>query len=402
MEQEKKNKIAVKPFVLHEIFDFKRDFYKISLVVEMLIIFVAFQILTNGVFLTARNLSNLFMQGATCSIVAISMMLVIVSTNADLSAGNAIGFMGVVAASLQVYGNLGAAPTILVTVLIGIVIGIWHGFWIGYMKLPAFIVTFASQLIFKGGILVVGNGVAIGPVKKGYSALGSNYLPNLFGEETGLNILSLIVLLVVIAVYIISSFLKRKNQISEGFPVYKIGIYVISTLLISAAIFIVGSRMVYYKGFTYAVVILIVLALAFNFIVKNTRFGRYVFAIGGNAEAARLSGINIERTVMSIYILHGILVAIAATVYLGRVGQATAQAGTGFEFTAISGCVIGGTSILGGRGTIIGAIIGTMLMMALDNGMSLMDVNSAYQYVIKGIVLMLAIALDVISKKRKG
>lgn len=391
----------IKKFVMSEVFDIRRDFDKISLVVELLLVFITFQILTGGTFMTTRNLSNLLMQGATCSIIAITMMLVIVSKNADLSAGNVLGFMGVVAATLQVKVQFGTAATIFVTLLVGLGVGLWHGFWIGYKKLPAFIVTFATQLIMKGMILLIGNGQSIGPVSPSFAMFGYNYLPNVIGEETGFNLLSLVILLTAIGCYILFSIYNRKKKFKEGVAQYSTGVFFLQTLLIGTAIFAVGSVMVFNRGFSYAVLVMAALALIFTFIVKNTKFGRYVFAIGGNADAARLSGIDIEKNTLLIYVFHGLVTAAASIIYLGRVGQATATSGTGFEFTAISGCVVGGTSILGGRGNVIGVIIGTMLMAALDNGMSLLNLDATYQYIVKGLVLMLAIAIDVISKTSK-
>ncbi|MDC7288443.1 sugar ABC transporter permease [Blautia schinkii] len=390
-----------KKFVLSEVFNLRRDFDKVSLIVELLLVFITFQILTGGTFMTTRNLSNLLMQGATCSIIAITMMLVIVSQNADLSAGNVLGFMGVVAATMQVNLELGTSATILITLLTGLLVGLWHGFWIGYVKLPAFIVTFATQLIMKGLILLVGGGMSIGPVSPSFAVFGYEYLPNIIGEETGFNLLSVILLVLAILCYIGFSIYNRRKKIKEGNPQYGMPIFIGQLVLVSAAIFLVGSIMAFNRGFSYAVLILVALALVFSFIVKNTKFGRYVFAIGGNRDAARLSGINIELNVLKIYVLHGLVTAVAAIVYLGRVGQAAATSGTGFEFTAISGCVVGGTSILGGRGNIIGVIIGTMLMAALDNGMSLLNLDATFQYIIKGMVLMIAIAIDVSSKKTK-
>lgn len=401
LKQDKPNTAPVKKFVMSNVFDIKKDFYKISLVVEMLLVFLTFQILTDGIFMTTRNLSNLLMQGATCSIISITMMLVIVSQNADLSAGNAVGFLGVLAATLQVNHAMGAGATIAITLLAGLFIGVWHGFWIGYKKLPAFIVTFATQLILKGGILLFGKGMSIGPVTPQFAVFGYKYLPNILGEENGFNFLSLLILCLAIAIYVAVSVRSRIRKQREGMAQYSTGIFVLKTTLVCAGVFVVGGIMTFYRGFSYAVLIMTLLALLFSFIVKNTKFGRYVFAIGGNRDAASLSGINIEKNVMLIYVFHSLVTAVAAIIYLGRVGQATATSGTGFEFTAISGCVVGGTSILGGRGNIVGAIIGTMLMAALDNGMSLLNLDATYQYIIKGLVLMLAIAIDVISKTNK-
>ena len=378
------------------------NFDKVSLFAEMIIIFVTFQIVTDGLFLTTRNMSNLLMQGATCSIIAVTMMLVIVSQNADLSAGSALGFIGCFAAAMQVQQNVNTPLTILAVLAVGVVIGLWHGFWIGYKKLPAFIVTYASQLIFKGGTLLIGDGMSIGPVSDSFSVFGNGYLPKAFLKEASFNDLSLFITILIMAIYLVAAFRGRMKSKKTGTAAGSDTMFALKTVFITAVIFVVCSIMVFQQGFSYAVIILAILGLLFAFIVKYTPFGRYVFAVGGNAEAAKLSGISVEKTVMMIYIFHSVITAIASIVFLGRVGQATASAGTSFEFIAITGCVVGGTSILGGRGNVLGAIIGTMIMTGLDNGMSLLNLGATWQYIVKGLVLMLAIALDVMSKRGKA
>ncbi len=376
--------------------------YKHSLFIEVIIVFVLFQFLTGGTFITTRNLSNLMMQGATCSLIAVTMMLVIVSCNSDLSAGSALGCIGTIAATLQVTLGWGTVPTMLLVLLAGLLLGFWHGYWIAYKKLPAFIVTLATQLVVKGITLLVGNGAAIGPMSESFSALGKGYMPSLFLKDATFNDLSLIITVVLLTVYVIVTIASEKKRIRQGLVQPKWSKMLLKTAGIVVLVAAAASIFVFYKGFPYAIVLLLAAAAAVNFVVKNTRFGRYVFAIGGNAEAARLSGINNERVVLKIYVLHSVVVSLASIVYLGRVGQATATAGTSFEFTAITGCVVGGTSIMGGRGNVVGAVIGTMLMASLDNGMSLLNMGQSTQYIVKGLVLMLAIAMDVISRNKKG
>lgn len=374
--------------------------YKNSLLIELIIIFVFFGFLTNGTFLTTRNLSNLMMQGVTCSIIAITMTLVIVSTNCDLSAGTALGCIGTIAAVMQIKIGLGTIPTILVVVGCCILLGLWHGFWIAYKKLPAFIVTLATQLVLKGVILAVGNGASIGPVSESFSQFGSSYLANIGNQN--IHLTSLILVIIGSFLYLFVTIKKEKRKIEQGLVAAKWNKTVRKILVVLVAISAVSSIFIFYKGFPYAILILIALSGLFHYIVNNTVFGRYVFAVGGNSEAAKLSGINTKKINMQIYLIHSLIVGVASVIYLGRVGQATPTAGTAFEFTAITGCVVGGTSILGGRGTIIGAVIGTMLMASLDNGMSLLNMGQSSQYIVKGLVLMLAIAMDVISREKRG
>ncbi|GAA0791397.1 sugar ABC transporter permease [Clostridium sp. AF19-22AC] len=374
--------------------------YKNSLLIELIIIFALFSFLTNGTFISTRNLSNLMMQGVTCSIIAITMTLVIVSCNCDLSAGTALGCMGTIAAVIQVKAGFGTAATLLVVAACSLVLGLWHGFWIAYKKLPAFIVTLATQLVLKGIILAVGNGASIGPMSDSFSKFGSSYLPNL--GESSVHITSLVIALAGCVIFIVISVRGEKRKIQQGLIEANWNKKIIKIVIVVAAIFVVSGIFIFYKGFPYAIVVLTALAAVFHYVVNNTVFGRYVFAVGGNAEAAKLSGIKTEKINMQIYMLHSLIVGVASVIYLGRVGQATPTAGTSFEFTAITGCVVGGTSILGGRGTIVGAVIGTMLMASLDNGMSLLNMGQSSQYIVKGLVLMLAIAMDVISRSKRG
>lgn len=374
--------------------------FQYSLVIELVIILVLFGVLTGGTFLSTRNLSNLMMQGVTCSIIAITMTLVIVSCNSDLSAGTALGCIGTIAAVIECRLYWGTVPSLLIVAAVCLALGLWHGYWIAYRKLPAFIVTLATQLVLKGVILAVGDGASIGPVSDAFASFGSAYLPNI--GDGDIHITSLIITVIACAAYLVLAIRGEKNKIKQGLiePGWKKKI--LNMALTVVIVFVVARIFIFYKGYPYAILILAALAALFHYIVNNTTFGRYVFAVGGNVEAAKLSGIKTEKVVMQIYMLHSLIVGVASVIYLGRVGQATATAGTSFEFTAITGCVVGGTSILGGRGTVIGAVIGTMLMASLDNGMSLLNLGQSSQYIVKGLVLMLAIAMDVISREKRG
>lgn len=375
--------------------------YKYSLFIEVLVVFILFGILTKGTFLTTRNLSNLMMQGVTCSVIAITMTLVIVSCNADLSAGTVLGCIGTIAAVLQVNLNFGTTMTMGIVFLSCLAIGIWHAYWIAYKKLPAFIVTLATQLVLKGVILLIGNGAAIGPVKESFAMIGSQYLGSLSKNES-FDTISAVIAAAACICYVVLTLRGEKKKAENGLQTTTRTKLVLKTAGVLAAALIVSSIFIFYKGFPYAIILLVVLTAVVHFVINNTSFGRYVFAVGGNVEAAKLSGIKTEKIVAQIYILHSFVVGIASIIYLGRVGQATATAGTSFEFTAITGCVVGGTSILGGRGTVIGAVIGTMLMASLDNGMSLLNMGQSSQYIVKGLVLMFAIAMDVISREKEA
>lgn len=375
-------------------------FYKNSLLVEGIIIFLIFEIATKGTFLSFGNVSNLLMQGATCSIISITMCLIIITCNADLSAGRFLGMLCMVAAMLQV--NMPQIPSWAVLILvyvISIAIGLWHGIWVGYLKLPAFIITLATQLVFLGINQLISNGRIYGPVSGVISKMGSGYLPSLGGN---INISSIIFGLAIIVVYILASVSGERKAIKQGLSKGQWGRIIPKLTVVSAFVALVTWMLSMHKGYSYAVIILAALTFVVSYISNNTKFGRYVYAIGGNAEAAALSGINVAKETVKLYVLHAVIVATASMVYLGRMDSATTAAGMGYEFTAITGCVVGETCITGGRGSVVGAVAGTMIMAALDNGMSIMNMNPALQYIVRGAVLLFAIALDAYANKRKA
>jgi D-xylose transport system permease protein len=388
---------AIKKFRLN----IKNNVTQFAIIIELLIIFIFFQIATGGLFISNTNLTNLLMQGCTFSIIAVGMVLVMVSGGIDLSAGSVLGFLATFAATMEVNVGMKAIPTILLTLLIGLLIGCWHGYWIAYRNLPAFIVTLSGMLIFKGLTLLVGKGVGVGPSSDEFSKIGSAYLPEIFFKGTIYNDTSIIFTLLIILIYIIVAFRVRRSMITIGLPVPSLSKFIGKNILVSLIIVLIGGVMISYQGIPYAIVLLMIMAIIYTFISNNTVFGRAVFAIGSNVDAARLSGINVEHTLFRIYISMGLVTAIASIVFLGRVGYATAMTGQNFEFNAITGCIVGGTSTLGGTGTIIGAIIGTILMASLDNGMSLLNLGTTFQFIAKGLVLLLAVAFDVASKKNK-
>ena len=375
-------------------------FYKNSLLVEAIIIFGLFQIFTGGMFLTVRNLSNLLMQGATCSIISVTMCLVIITGNADLSAGRYLGMLAMVAALIQVnYGSIPSIVVVLIVFAIAIITGLWHGFWVGYMKLPAFIITLATPLVFLGVNQYISGGRMVGPVEGIIAEMGNGYMPSISGTS---NDTTLILGALIIIAYVAFTVMKEKKSVRQGLSEKNWMRIVPKTALIVILAAVVTFILYSYKGFAYAMIILFVLTIAVSYISNNTKFGRYVYAIGGNKDAASLSGINVSKELLKLYVLHAVVVATAALVYVGRLSAATTAGGNGYEFTAITGCVVGGTAITGGHGTVAGAVAGTLIMAALDNGMSLMNLDPAFQYIVRGGVLLFAIALDAYASNRKA
>lgn len=374
------------------------NFFQFTLLIELLLIFALFAILTNGTFVSPRNLSNLLMQSVTFALIAIPMVLVMVQGHIDLSVGSVIGFLGTAAATMQVVLGWGTMETIIGTLILGVAVGLWHGLWVALFNLPAFIVTLTGMLIFKGLNLLVGNGAAIGPVSPSFAAVGNGFLPSVFFEFDT----TLLIAVGAAAALIAVTISRRRSQLSYGLPTRPWWQDSLRLFLMLAAITVITAILMSYRGISWAMLLLLGAAALFTFVADGTPLGRYVYAIGGNLEAARLSGVSLKRTTIMVFLVMGLLSGLASIVFLGRVGQATALTGTGFEFTVITGCIVGGVSTLGGHGRILGAIIGTILMASLDNGMSLLNLGTTYQYIVKGLVLLFAVALDVASRRKTG
>ena len=372
-----------------------------TMILALLGIWIIFAILTGAVFLNVRNLSNLFMQSATVAIVGMGMVLIIVSGNIDLSVGSVVGITGAAIGALQVYGGWGTIPTILLGLIIGVVIGLWQGYWVAYRGIPAFIVTLASMLTLRGAVLGVTHGTTIAPLHKAFKAIGQKYLPRLFFQEASVHDTSLIITCVIILVYIILSVRRRQSRIRYGFKVISLPLEILKMAAVSLLMGFILYIMISYRGIPYAILVVIVVAVILTFIANSTVFGRQIYAIGGNQEAARLSGINIKKRLLMLFVLMGALTSVAGIVFTARLGAATAQAGFMLELDAIAAAVIGGTSFSGGIGTIPGALVGAMVMASLDNGMSLLNMDVTYQQIIKGLVLLLAVYVDTIFKTKK-
>ncbi len=389
---------------------FKMNVRQYAMIIALLAIWLIFSIITKivhgeFVYLTPRNLSNLFIQSAIVAILAIGMTLIIVAGHIDLSVGSVLGFCGAVAAMLMIRLNMPVIPAIIITILVGLVIGLWHGFWVAYKGVPAFIVSLASMLAFRGAIIGITGGQTQGleMVRKAtadaFRVIGQGYLPKI-NENLPFNDTSLYFCLLFILLFWIFDFQKRKNKIKYGFKVLPLNLEILKNILISIVIGIIGSIMILYRGIPYSIILVLFLTLLFSFIANNTTFGRHLYAIGGNIEAARLSGINIKLKVLLLFMIMGVMTSIAGIVYTSRLNAATTSAGVNAELDAIASTVIGGTSLMGGEGTIIGAVIGALVMTSLDNGMSLLNLDITFQYIIKGLILLLAVWFDISTRKK--
>ncbi|MBB5355359.1 D-xylose transport system permease protein [Anoxybacillus mongoliensis] len=369
----------------------KIDIRAYTMIGALIAIWIFFGML-NETFLSARNLSNLFTQMSVTAILAIGMVLVIVAGHIDLSVGSIVGLTGGVAAILSNWMGMPTSVVILCTLLAGALVGLVQGWLVAYRAIPAFIVTLGGMMIFRGALMGITKSTTIPIFDAQFIALGSAYFTDVFGI--------ILAAMAVVALFV-STFRKRKSRQQYGFTVSPLPFELTKLFVISALILVFVVTMNSYKGIPFPIIFVIALALIFSFIATKTTFGRHVYAIGGNVEAARLSGINIQLHTMMLFVFTGLLSAIAALVLTARLSSATISAGQMYELDAIAACVIGGTSLMGGSGTIIGAIIGAMVMTSLDNGMSLLGMETFWQYIVKGSILILAVWIDIASRKRK-
>ncbi len=345
---------------------------------------------TDSIFLTPRNLANLMTQMSVTGILAIGMLMVIVSANIDLSVGSVLGFSGAVAAySLSVL-DVGLVPSIALAILIGMSIGFFHGTLTAYFNIPAFIVTLGGLLAWRGAVkwLLGGNTVPI--ADESFKAIGQSNLSATAGW-----ILAAVALAGLLAIAFRSVRSARKHS-AEGVSIPAV---VLKLAVPAVAIVIFIAVMNSYQGVPVPVLIFLGVALVGVFLTTQTTFGRYLYAIGGNAEAARLSGINNRLSIVKVFTILGAFTGIAALIFTARVGSSAPDAGTLKELDAIAACVIGGASLMGGRGTVIGACIGALIMASLDNGMSLLNVRDFMQDIIKGSILVAAVGLDMYGRR---
>lgn len=380
----------------------KANMRQYTMFVALIVIGLIFTVLTDGTFISSRNLSNLFLQTATIAILACGMVLIIIAGYIDLSIGSVAGFAGAIAALLQVNYNFGTVPAIIAALVVGLIVGLWQGYWVAYRNVPSFIVTLAGMLIFRGAIIGVTKGATIAPMKEGFRAIGQDYIPRLFLKDAPFHDSTLIIGIICIVAFIAYEFRRRKQRISYGFKVPSLSMHILMIVAVSVVIALIFSIMVLYMGLPYCILLVMGTVLLYTYISKMTPFGRHVYAIGGNKEAARLSGININKTTLWIFISMGVLSAVGGIVFTGRLDSATASAGNLFELDAIAACYIGGASSMGGEGSVIGAIVGALVMATINNGMSLMNVPIHYQYIVKGLILLIAVWVDIVSRKKSN
>lgn len=377
-----------------------------GIVGALVVIVLVFEFLTKGVLLKPNSFVSLIQQNAYVIILAIGMVMVIIATHIDLSVGSIVAFVGGVCAILMERQSVNWMLAILISLVVGLIIGCWQGFWVAYVGIPGFITTLAGMLIFRGlATVIIGESAPI--TSPEFRGIARNYLPQLLGWWGPFDGLTIVVGIACIALFAWSQ-LRRRGKVAKAgltpepmaLTVTKI---VIATLLIGFVTYLLAlSGNADQGGIPIMLVILGVLVFVYNFILTRTVFGRHVYAVGGNRKAAILSGINTKRVDFTLFVHMGFLSAIAAVCVLSRLSSATAQAGMEFEMDAIAACFIGGTAVTGGVGTIPGAVVGALVMGVINQGLSIMGVDTAVVKTIKGLVLLGAVAVDILSKRKKS
>jgi len=389
----------------------KIDIRAYTLIFALIIIWLLFGSLTGGIFLSTRNFSNLLRQMTIISFLAIGMTSVIITGNIDLSVGSMTGFISIIAAYLQaillptflpglfpalsveLLGILSTIITIIICLLLGLLIGMGQGYIIAYGGVPAFIVTLGGMLILRGGLLAVAQGKTIIPIEDSLRLMAQGYLSKYPG---------IIIAIIAIIIIFLVTLQTRTKKTQYGLKIKPLSYDLVVASVFSALVLAFTFMMNSYRGIQIPVLIMAIIAILVTYLMNNTRFGRYIYAVGGNKEATKLSGINVQAVVLKTYALMGLLCGVSGIILTGYVAAGTTSGGMNYELSAIGGCVMGGTSLMGGIGTVFGALMGTLLMTSIENGMSVMNMSVFWQYIVKGLILILAVYADVTSRKNKS
>lgn len=376
----------------------KRNSLLLALVVVMVLFEIAIRATGHGSMFSPSNFTNIISQNSYVIILAVGMLFCIIGCgNVDLSVGSIVALVGAIAGVLMVNMELNIYLSIAICLVVGVFIGAWQGFWIAYVRIPAFIVTLAGMMLFRGMALLVLDGLTISPFPPEYLRYFTSFIPKARADAFTLTMVVTVVLCVAYLAYVLWN---RSTKIKKGYQVEETAVFAITTIIVEAAMIGSGLLLANNKGIPVILVLLTIIVLAYSFYANNTVGGRRLYALGGNEKAAKLSGVNTNRILFLTYVNMGFLAAVAALVCVARFNSAAPTAGNGYELDAIGACFIGGASAYGGVGTVGGAVIGAVFMGVLNNGMSILGIDANWQRTVKGLVLLIAVVIDVLSKKR--
>ncbi|MFT4156503.1 MAG: sugar ABC transporter permease [Microbacterium sp.] len=362
---------------------------------------VAFFAILKPTFLSAGNLTNIVLQYSYILILAIGMVIVIIAGHIDLSVGSVVALTGATAAVIVIRGQQPWWVGVLAAIAVGLAVGVWQGFWVAYVGIPAFIVTLAGMLLFRGLTFLVLSNVSLSPFGGTYYSIANGFFNGLLGGY-GVDVFTLVIFAIGVVGYAVAQVRSRRSKLAHQQSVEALGWFIAKIVVIAAVVMWFGYQLGTSRGLPFVLIILAVLIIAYSVITQKSVFGRHVYAIGGNLHAALLSGVNVRKVNFWIFVNMGLLAGIAGVVFSSRTNGAQPGAGNMFELDAIAACFIGGAAVTGGVGRVGGAIVGGLIMAVMSNGMQLMGLNQATQQVVKGLVLLIAVAFDVWNKRRAG
>lgn len=377
-----------------------RNLRQSGILIALLAIVALFSVL-NSNFLSPGNLTNIVLQYSYILILAIGMMIVIIGGHIDLSVGSLLALTGAVSAVLVIKHGFPWWVGVLAAIGVGILAGVWQGFWVAVVGIPAFIVTLGGMLLFRGLTYQVLSNVSLSPFGGTYYDIANGFFNGVLGGQ-GFDLLTVLIFAIAVAGWVVMQWRERLAALRYEQPVAAMPLFVLKLVLVAIVVMAFAYQLSKSRGLPFVLIVLAVLIMAYSVVMQRTTFGRHVYAIGGNLSAALLSGVKVKRENFLIMVNMGLLTGIAGVVYSARMNGAQPGAGNMFELDAIAACFIGGAAITGGVGRITGAMIGGLIMAIMSNGMQLMGVSTSMQQVVKGLVLLLAVAFDVYNKRRGG
>lgn len=378
---------------------------KNTMLVALIVVMVLFQVLIMGAgkgsLFAPTNVANLIMQNSYVVILATGMLLCILTGgNIDLSVGSIVALIGAIAGTLIVNMHMNIYLAMLLCLVAGLLVGVWQGFWIAYVNIPPFICTLCGMLIWRGLATIILDGTTISPFPEEYLKYFTSYLPGAEASAGTIMSITLIVGAICCALFVAVTLIGRKQKTRKGYKTGSPVMMLVRLVVVCAVVMVVFYLLGQGKGIPTVLVLLAVVVFAYQYFTTRTVPGRHIYALGGNMKATQLSGINTKRVMFGVYVNMAVLSAVAALVCIGRFNSAAPSAGTNYEMDAIGSCFIGGASAYGGVGTVGGAVIGAIFMGVLNNGMSILGIDSNWQKVVKGLVLLGAVVFDVVSKKQ--
>ena len=375
-------------------------FSKYSMVIILIGLLLAFQLMTDGIFWRPLNITNIVLQNSHILVLAAGMLLVVLLGHVDLSVGSVMAFVGAISGILMVNWNISPWLAVPICIAIGAIIGAWQGYWVAYFGIPAFIVTLAGLLMFRGLTQVVLGGQSLSPFPEIFQKISTGYLPDLV--DGSVHLLTMILGVLIAAALVFGQWRTREKRKNNLFEVESMNAFTLKAVM--TAVVMIGVTYIFasYQGYPVILVILGVIVAAYAFLTNKTVAGRQIYATGGNRKAAELSGIKTKKITFWVFVNMGAMAALAGLILAARLNAATPQAGTSMELDAMAAVYFGGASTSGGIGTIVGTIVGGLVMGVLNNGMSILGVGVDWQQAIKGLILLLAVVLDIYNKKKKA